>query len=107
MPQISSANLDNQTIQEERVPVGVSRSSQALFLTALNSIQEMELGTGTGVASNELYQMAIRTSKAFYVGSSGSSFSRSNSKEIIRHEISPTLNEIDDLLTWPDGWNGY
>lgn len=107
MPQISNANLDNQKALGERVPPGISRSNEALSLTIFNSIQEMQLGSGTGVASNELYLVAVRTYRAFYVGSPGNSFSVWNSKEIARSEISPTLNEIYNLLTWPDGWNGY
>jgi hypothetical protein len=30
-----------------------------------------------------------------------------SNKEFARKELSSTLAEIYDLLTWPEGWNGY
>ena len=38
---------------------------------------------------------------------SSSSFSDHDIQAIVRQEIAPTLAEIDDLSTWPDGWNTY
>ena len=36
-----------------------------------------------------------------------SSFSNHDIQGIVRKEITATLTEIDDLSTWPEGWNGY
>jgi hypothetical protein len=35
------------------------------------------------------------------------SFSDHDIQAIVRKEITPTLAEIHDLSTWPEGWNGY
>ena len=35
------------------------------------------------------------------------SFSDHDIQAIVHREITPTLAEIDDLSTWPEGWNGY
>jgi hypothetical protein len=38
---------------------------------------------------------------------SSHSFSDHDIQAIVHREIAPTLAEIDDLSTWPDGWNTY
>ena len=35
------------------------------------------------------------------------SFSDHDIQAIVHREITPTLAEIEDLLTWPEGWNSY
>lgn len=105
MPQIANPKSDNQKVLVERMPSGTSRSSNTLRRTALNSILELHVGIGTG--SVLLRQAAIRTLRGFYFGSPRASFSVRDIKEITREEILPTLSEIFDLLTWPEGWNGY
>jgi hypothetical protein len=36
-----------------------------------------------------------------------SSFSDHDTQAIVHQAITPTLAEIDDLSTWPKGWNSY
>ncbi|HYT40828.1 MAG TPA: hypothetical protein VEP90_00650, partial [Methylomirabilota bacterium] len=105
MPQIANPNLDDREILVERMPSGTSRSSNTLWRTALDSIREVHVGIGKG--SDLLFQAAIRTLEGFYFGSPGASFSARSNKELARERISSTLAEIYDLLTWPEGWNGY
>ncbi|GAC1502261.1 MAG: hypothetical protein NVS4B12_16070 [Ktedonobacteraceae bacterium] len=107
MPQIRSIKSDGQELFGARIPAGTSRSSTNLSLSALHSIQKLQLGTGIGEASENLYQVAIRTFEGFYAGPLGVSFSIRDAKEVAREEISPILTEIYNLLTWPEGWNGY
>ena len=38
---------------------------------------------------------------------SSSSFSDHDIQAVVRQEITPTLVELDDLSTWPEGWNTY
>jgi hypothetical protein len=38
---------------------------------------------------------------------SSSSFSDHDIQAFVHREITPTLTEIDDLSTWPEGWNTY
>lgn len=105
MPQIASLKLDDRTMLVEKMPSGTSRSSITLQRTMLDSIQELQFGIGKG--SELLIQAAIRTLGGFSFGAPGSSLSVQNNKEFARKELSSTLAEIYDLLTWPDGWNGY
>jgi hypothetical protein len=105
MPRIAHPKSDDRKVLVERMPSGTSRSSNTLRRTALDSIREVQVGVGTG--SELLYQAAIRTLGGFYFGSPGASFSVRNIKEVAREEILSTLAEIYDLLTWPEGWNGY
>ncbi len=103
MPQIAHTKSDYQEIGE-RLPTGISGSSFTLCQSALHSIQEVQPGTGT--AGKLLYQMAIRTLSS-YVNFSEKSYLLRYNNEIIREALLPTLNEIYNLLTWPEGWNGY
>lgn len=109
MPQIanpkSDHKSDNRIVLVERMPSGTSRSSNIIRRTALDSILELHIGIGTG--SKLLCQAAVRTLGGFYFGSPAASFSARDIKEVAREEILPTLSEIYDLLTWPEGWNGY
>ncbi len=107
MPQIINRKSDGQDSLGARISSGTSRSSTNISLSALHSVQELQFGPGTGEACENLYQVAVRAFEGFYVGSLGGSFSVRNAKEVIREEISSTLTEIYNLLTWPDGWNGY
>jgi hypothetical protein len=103
MPQIARTTSGYQETGE-RIPTGTSRSSITLYQSALHSIQELQSGTGT--ASRLLYQAAIRTLN-FYVNFSENSYLVRHNNEVIRQALQPTLNEIYNLLTWPEGWNGY
>jgi hypothetical protein len=105
MPQIASLKLDNREMLVEQMPSGTSRSSITLQCTVLDSIQELQFGIGKG--SELLFQAAIRTLGGFTFGAPGASLSMQNNKEFARKELSSTLAEIYDLLTWPEGWNGY
>lgn len=104
MPQIASLNWDNREMLVETMPSGTSRSSVTLQRTVQESIQELQFGIGMG--SDLLNQVAIRTLKGFSFDAQGSSLSLQN-KEFARKELSSTLAEIYDLLTWPEAWNGY
>lgn len=103
MPQIARIKSDHQETGE-RIPTGISGSSFTLYQSALRSIQELQPGTGT--ASKLLYQVAIRTLNFYVNFSEDSNFVRYNN-EVIREALQPTFNEIYNLLTWPEGWNGY
>lgn len=105
MPQIANPKLYDRKMLVERMPSGTSRSSNTLWRTALESIREVHVGIGKG--SELLIQAAIRTLGGFDFGAPGASFSVRNNKELARERISSTLAEIYDLLTWPEGWNGY
>ena len=104
MPQIASLNLDNREILVATMPSGTSRSSIALQRTVQDSIQELQFGIGKG--SDLLNQVAIRTLRGFPFTASGTSLSEQK-KEIARKELASTLADIYDLMTWPEGWNGY
>jgi hypothetical protein len=105
MPQIARLKSENRQELVERMPSGTSRSSDTLQKTALGSILELHVGIGKG--SELLCQAAVRTLGGFYVGSPGASFFVRVNDDNVREEILPTLSEINDLLTWPEGWNGY
>ena len=105
MPQIKNPTLDDRKVLIERMPSGTSRSSITLQRAALDTIRELQVGIGKG--SELLLQAAIRTFGGFSFGTSEASFSMRNIKEFAREELSSTLAEIYDLLTWPEGWNGY
>ena len=107
MPQLTRLSSTGQELFRTRIPSGTSRSSNDIALSALQSIQKLRQDTGTGEASKNLDQVAVRTWKGFYVGSLGTSFSVRDTKEIVHEEISSTLSEIYNLLTWHEGWNGY
>lgn len=104
MPQIASLKLDNREMLVEKMPSGTSWSSITLQQTVLDSMQELQFGIGKG--SDLLNQVAIRTLGGFSFAAQGASLSLQN-KEFARKELSSTLVEIYDLLTWPEGWNGY
>lgn len=104
MPQIASLKLDNREMLVEKMPSGTSWSSITLQQTVLDSMQELQFGIGKG--SDLLNQVAIRTLGGFSFAAQGASLSLQN-KEFARKELSSTLAEIYDLLTWPEGWNGY
>jgi hypothetical protein len=104
MPQIASLKLDNRKMLVETMPSGTSSSSIALQRTVQDSIQELQFVISKG--SELLIQAAIRTLGGFSFGSPGASLSMQN-KEVAREKLSSTLAEIYDLLTWPEGWNGY
>jgi hypothetical protein len=79
---------------------GTSRSSIELYRCALQSIQELQPIISTD-------RVAIRTFMAFYqdipeVSSNGENFEENDFVHIL-----PALRKLDDLLTWPEGWNGY
>jgi hypothetical protein len=103
MPRIARTTSGYQETGE-RIPSGTSRSSIALYQSVLHSIQELQ--SGTGIASRLLYQAAIRTLN-FSVNFSENSYPVRHNNELIRQALQPTLNEISNLLTWPEGWNGY
>lgn len=103
MPQVANPTSDHQEMLVNGIPYGTSRSSYELSQTALHSIQELHLGTG--IASKLLYRTAIRI--GFYYDSPRGLFSVRCIEKIAREDISPILTEINNLLTWPDGWNGY
>ncbi len=105
MPQIAGLKSGELKQFVERIPSGTSRSSNTLRRSALHSIQEMRPGAGT--TSEALYQVAIRAIEGFYGGSSETFALERDNQEDIRTEILPTFIEIHNLLTWPDGWNGY
>jgi len=104
MPQITTTS-DNRNSLVEIIPSGTSRSSITLRQTALDSI--LELYAGVGMGSKLLHQAGVRVLKGFYVGSPGSSLSVQDVREFALEEILSTLAEIYNLLTWPEGWNGY
>jgi hypothetical protein len=109
MPQIARTNSDYQETGE-RIPTGISGSSFTLYQSALHSIQELQPGTGT--TSKLLYQAAIRTLNFYVDFSEDPDLVRYRNlerylNEVIREALLPTLNEIYNLLTWPEGWNGY
>jgi len=101
--------LTNLTSNAERaveiIPRGTSASSQSLFQTALQSIQELD--PGTGYVSKSLYRTVLRTVAGFYYNSPNNFFATRDIKEVTREEIFPITSEIYNLLTWPNGWNGY
>jgi len=68
----------------------------------MRSIQEIH--SNTSRTSEILYQTAIRAIEGSY---GDTSETERDTEEDIRTEILPTLIEIHELLTWPDGWNGY
>jgi len=103
MPQVAYPTSHHEKMQVNRIPSGASRSSDELSQTALHSIQGLHPGTGT--ASKLLYRVAIHI--GFYYDSPRGLFSVPGIEEIVREDILPTLIEIYNLLTWPDGWNGY
>ena len=103
MPQVANCKSHPQKMPEDRIPSGTSKSSDELSQAVLRSIQGLHLGTGA--ASKLLYRAAIRI--GYYYDSPGGPFSVLNFGEIVREDLLPTLNEIYNLLTWPDGWNGY
>lgn len=105
MPQISILQSDGPKALVERMPSGTSSSSNTLRRTALNSVLELHVGIDTG--SELLRQVAIRTLGGVFFDSPEASFSARDIKEIAFEEILPTLSEIYNLLTWPEGWNGY
>ena len=105
MPQIANIQADNRKELVERMPYGTGISSDTLRRTALDSMVELHVGIGAG--STLLRQAAIRALGGFYFGSPEISSSARDRKEIAHEGILPTLSEIDDLLTWPEGWNGY
>lgn len=107
MPQISSSTQDGQESLSTRIPSGTSRTSTNLSLSAFRSVEKLQFGSGTGAASESLYQAAVRTLEGFYTGSPGISFATRDAREIAREELFPTLTEIYNLLTWSKGWNGY
>ena len=107
MPQLIRISLTGQELFGTKIPSGTSRSSDDITLSALQSIQKLRQDSGTGEASKNLDQVAFRTWRGFSVGTRGTSFSVQDTKEIVRKEISSTLSEIYNLLTWPEGWNGY
>lgn len=107
MPQLAPISLTDQELYGTRIPSGTSSSSDDITLSALQSIQKLRQDSGTGEASKNLDQVAVRTWRGFYVGSLRTSFSVQDTKEIVREEISSTFSEIYNLLTWPEGWNGY
>ncbi len=102
MPQVTSPKSDDLKLFIARIPSGTSRSSNTLRQTALHSIQEIH--SDTSRTSEALYQAAIRAIEGFY---GDTSETERDTQEDIRTEILPTLIEIHELLTWPDGWNGY
>lgn len=104
MPHIANLQEDNRKMLVERMPSGTSRSSDMLRRTARDSF--LDLITGTGKGSELLRQAAIRTLEGFYFDSVEISSVR-DMKEIAYERILPILSEIYDLLTWPEGWNGY
>ena len=104
MTQITRPKSDDLKAFVERVPFGTSRISKALRRTVHHSIQEIHPGAGT--TSKVLYQVA-RAIEGSYGDSSATSDFERDTQEDIRTEILPTLIEIHELLTWPDGWNGY
>lgn len=101
MPQTTNLKSDDLNQSVEKIPSGTSRSSNILRRTALNSIQEMRLGAGT--TSETLYQVASAI-EGFY---GDSSETERDTQDDIRTDILPALKEIHELLTWPEGWNGY
>jgi hypothetical protein len=101
MPQTTNLKSDDLNQSVEKIPSGTSRSSNTLRRTALNSIQEMRLGAGT--TSETLYQVASAI-EGFY---GDPSETERDTQDDIRTDILPTLKEIHELLTWPEGWNGY
>ncbi len=103
MPQIVTTP-NNQKVPV-RMPSGTSWSSSTLHQAVLRSVREVLLGTGT--ASGLLYQAAIRILGTFSFGSTRASLALQDIHEAVYEEILPTLIELFDLLTWPDGWNGY
>lgn len=104
MTQITRLKSDGLKAFVEKIPFGTSRISKALRWTVHHSIQEIH--PGAGITSEELYQVA-RAIEGFYGDSSDTSVFERDTQEDIRTEILPTLIEIHELLTWPDGWNGY
>jgi hypothetical protein len=104
MTQITRLRSDDLEAFVERIPSGTSRISKTLRRAVRHSIQEIHPGTGT--TSESLYQ-AARAIEGFYGDSLATSDFERDTQEDIRTEILPTLIEIHELLTWPDGWNGY
>jgi len=104
MTQITRLISDDLKAFVERIPSGISRSSNTLRWTVHHSIQKIH--PGAGATSEALYQ-AARAIEGFYGDSSDTSAFERDTQEDIRTEILPTLIEIHELLMWTEGWNGY
>lgn len=80
------------------VPLGTGRSSIELYCSAARSVQELQTGINTG-------RVAIHTFLAFCRDIPTIPSNIRN--EVDRAGILPTIRTLYDLLTWPEGWNGY
>jgi hypothetical protein len=103
MPEIANPPAPNQNNPVERIPYGISSSSDELSQTALHFIKGLH--PGIGEASKLLYRTGIRVG-CYYDSRRVPSFQR-DIVEIAREDILPILTELVNLLTWPEGWNGY
>lgn len=104
MPQVANPTSLPGKMGKNKIPSGISRSSNVLRRTALHSVQELQSSTGT---ARESLQMARYIIESFFDSFSEASNAEQEHMEMVRAAILPTLIEIHNLLTWPDGWNGY
>jgi hypothetical protein len=105
MPQIAHQKLANQQVLVGRMPSDMGRGSNVLCHTALISLGELDVGVGPG--SKLLYRADMRTLEGFGIGSLGSSFSIHDIQDTVYEAISPVLEEIKELSTLSEGWDGY
>jgi hypothetical protein len=103
MPQVAYPPAPDQNNPVERTPYGISSSSDELSQIALHLIRGLH--PGIGEASKLLYRTGIRIGYS-YDSPRVPSFQR-DIVEIAHEDILPILNELVNLLTWPEGWNGY
>jgi hypothetical protein len=105
MPQIVHPKLTNQQVLVGRMPSDMVRGSNVLYQAILRSLGEIRVGIGPG--SKLLCRADMRTLEGFCFDSLGPSFSIHDIQDIVHQKVSPVLEKIKILSTWPDGWNGY
>lgn len=98
MAKVTYPQADYQEIPES--PPGTGRSSIELYRSTLQCIQELQAIVNTD-------KVARHTFRAFYRGIPEISSNRRHMGEIASAKLMTTLRELDNLLTWPEGWNGY
>lgn len=96
MAQITYSRTGYQEMPE--ASLGTGRSSIELYCSAVRSIQELR---------PVIDEVAVQTFWAFYRDIPAIPSNIRKFEEVNRAKILPTIGKLYDLLTWPEGWNGY